>query len=55
MLGPSKNILFNDFLYVENLIYDKLHVCVLLFTQSICDCFNRIFYLFVALEIGLGH
>jgi hypothetical protein len=55
MLGPSNNILFNYFLYVENLIYDKFHVCVLLFAQPICDCFNRIFYLFVAFEIGFGH
>jgi hypothetical protein len=55
MLSPSNNILFNYFLYVENLINDQFHVSVFLFAQSVCDRFNRVFYLFVAFQIRLGH
>ena len=36
----SADVLLYDFFDVENLIYDDLHVCVLLFPQSIRNCLD---------------
>ena len=45
----SADVLLYDFFDVENLIYDDLHVCVLLFPQSIRNCLDWLLYPLVTL------